>query len=102
MEPIEKYNEIIGYNCVTKCRSEYYYYKNTNNKGCLKSCTDKNHFIIENTNICTSSCTSNYKKYYYDGANNNTLRKNNTCVSECPNDKPLIDQSLGKCVYNWK
>ncbi len=100
MEPIENNNtEIIGYNCVTKCSSEYYYYENTNNKKCLKSCTDKNHFIIENTNICTSSCKSNYKKYYYDGANNNTLYKNNTCVSECPNDKPLIDQAQGKCTF---
>ena len=91
---------IIGYECLLECDSEDYYYQ-SGSKACLKGC-EKDDFIIEKSKICVKSCPSSYKKYFYDGANNNTVYKNNTCVSECPNDKPLYDQSSGQCLFECR
>ena len=84
------------YECVEKCESnEYYYETGSNKKICLTECQKGQYqedFIIEETNICISTCNSSYYFYFYDGTNNSKYI-NNTCVKKCPKDKPFYDDN---------
>ncbi|MBO6195347.1 MAG: hypothetical protein J6O56_03250, partial [Bacilli bacterium] len=83
------------YKCVTKCDEEDFYYETGSySKRCLSSCNERD-FIIQDTQICTSNCPNNYKSYFYSGMSIETY-KDNTCVLNCPSDKPYVFS--GKCL----
>ena len=91
-------NGVKQFQCVLRCDSDEYYYETE--KKCLKNCG--NGKIIQNTQICINTCPNIYKTYYYDGTNTSTYM-NNTCVLECPKDKPLVtsrDVCTNECSGN--
>ena len=80
------------YECKDSCDNNLVYYENENI--CYEDCWTGD-YKIEYTNICVKSCdeksTEEKKYYFYEPKDNSSPFKNNTCVTECPNDKPFKD-----------
>ena len=96
--PFEKeifQNGIKVIECIEECddNNKYHY---ENSKKCFPKCGDKE-FIILDKNLCVTECPPNYFKYVYDGIENSTYL-NNTCVLECPKDKPLYVPENKLCL----
>ena len=91
------------FNCLTKCDKDKYYYETGSyylQKKCLTECANKNHFVIQDTQICISECPSPYKSYYNDNKDISiTIYQPNLCVLKCPTDKPYSynDNCLKEC-----
>ena len=82
------------YKCDINCDSSSYYYDDQ--RICIDNCTDG--YNIEGTKRCISSCdkiqsdgSSIYYFYEPNEGETQTTFKINTCVTECPSDKPFID-----------
>jgi len=84
--------------CLFECHgSNYpYYFENDNNKECLINCAGKNGYVIENTNICILNCKSH--GYYAYKATSDIYYKMDTCVIQCPPDKPYAKEN-GDEIY---
>ena len=83
-------NDISDYTCDYTCIQGKYYYENERICGQCKP----NHYIIQGSQKCIEFCDqiiSEKSYYYYEASEHSTTIKNNTCVTECPEDKPFID-----------
>ena len=83
-------NDISDYTCDYTCVQGKYYYENERICGQCKP----NHYIIQGSQKCIEFCDqiiSQKNYYYYEASDKSTTIKNNTCVTECPEDKPFID-----------
>ena len=83
-------NDISKYICEYTCTQGTYYYENERICGECKP----NHYIIQGTQKCIEFCDqikSQKNYYFYEQSEKSTTIKNNTCVTECPEDKPFID-----------
>ena len=81
---------ISQYKCEYTCKQGTYYYENERICGeCQPS-----HYIIQGTQKCIEFCDQiiSQKNYYsYEKTEDSNIIKNNTCVTECPEDKPFVD-----------
>ena len=84
------------YECLSSCRSDLFYYEQE--KICLPSCKE-NDYVIQGTKKCIESCDlikpestdEPIKTYYfYEKWSESSTYNDNTCVTECPPDKPFI------------
>ena len=83
-------DEVSDYTCEYTCDQGKYYYENERICGQCKS----NHYIIQGSQKCIEFCdqiNSKKKYYYYEASESSPTIKNNTCVTECPADKPFVD-----------
>ena len=89
------------FECKTKCSPGKYYYEEGNIftiKKCFKDCGDD--FNIQDTNICSIKCPSDYYSYY----NVTTDKTYKFCVKKCPDDKKYIylSQCYSECPSNQR
>ena len=75
------------YICQDRCDPGFYYYENE--KICLQNCSPG--YNIQYSNKCVESCTETIQYYYYEPKDDNSPFTINTCVTECPLDKPFRD-----------
>ena len=83
-------NGISNYTCDYTCVQGKYYYENERICGQCKP----NHYIIQGSQKCIEFCDQIISQkiyYYYEASVKSTTIKSNTCVTECPEDKPFID-----------
>ena len=108
----ESYKYIIGKECHEKCNSNQYanpkdendppkeyicksscnygLYYDEEDKICQKECKS-GYYNIEYQFVCVKSC-SDLKYYIYEpNGNENSKFQRNTCVTDCPSDKPFKD-----------
>jgi len=81
---------VSPYRCEYTCDQGKYYYENERICGQCKP----NHYIIQGSQKCIEFCdqiNSQKNYYYYEASEDSNTIKNNTCVTECPEDKPFID-----------
>ena len=94
---------ISKYKCEYTCKQGTYYYESERICGECKA----NHYIIQGTQKCIEFCDqiNSQKKYYsYEKTENSSIIKKNTCVTECPEDKPFIDYNnhcSDKCTKEY-
>ena len=88
------------YECKDSCNKGLFYYENENI--CYEGCKSGD-YIIQYKNICVKSCneisTTTTKYYFYEPKDSSSPFKNNTCVTDCPNDKSFIDIN-DHCIEN--
>ena len=94
--------ENIEYECVNQCgENEYYYEKD---RTCIANCGDD--YVIENTNICTTDCSSVSKEieyHFYEPLSGSSSGSETgatpspspqkTCVIKCPIDKQFLREN---------
>ena len=94
--PLTAHESNAEYECLSGCKIGLFYYENENI--CMTNCSQN--YVIQGTQKCIESCdeikseTSDEleKKYYfYEKWDSSSTFKENTCVTECPNDKQYID-----------
>ena len=86
---------VSKYKCAYTCDKGTYYYESERICG---QCKD-NHYIVQGTQKCIEFCddiNSEIEYYYYEATTPSStstqqVLKKNTCVTECPADKPFID-----------
>ena len=83
-----------NYTCESGCRPGTYYYEYE--RKCLSSCNSTD-YVIQGTQKCIDSCDRIVPKDNYHFYENNSSASTttaftvNTCLTECPTDKPFID-----------
>ena len=99
--PIYKYTlDINGKEeCLFECNSTTthpYFYSGENI--CLTNCKS-GHFAVEFTNECTNKKCKTMNYYAYEPEGNSDKYKINTCVAQCPSNKPYALDKNGVDVY---
>jgi len=95
---------ISQYKCEYTCTQGTYYYENERICGECKP----SHYIIQGTQKCIEFCDQiiSQKNYYsYETTSESKIITKNTCVTECPEDKPFVDYNnhcSGSCSSQYK
>ena len=106
--PVDEDEPPKEYKCENYCTNSKFLFYYENEKICLKDCNTGD-YNIQNTYQCAKSCNEiktenpNEIYYFYEPKDANSKIKKNTCVLECPTDKPFIDidnKCTDECKYD--
>ena len=96
--PRNKYTQEGTKECLFECNNPNYPYYYSSSKKCVNKCLSTEYAII-GTNECVSNCKPSGHYEYDTSGTSDSYYKVNTCVVQCPPNKPYAEESGGhiKC-----